>query len=889
MTKIMGLPTKYYIPAIPEGAISRPRLIKKINAGIKQKLVLVSAPAGFGKSTLVSQWVSQANMSVAWINLDRDDNNTKGFYYLIITAIIPLLDPLEESEQSWEEIFLSLPVEDVYALILEHLSKKETHITLVLDDYQNIESKSIQESMCYTIDHLPAQLHLIIISRTDPDLSMHCMRVKRQVTEIRTDELEFNHEEIETLFGTTYNFPLSEEEIESLEKRSEGWVACLQLAALSMQKLTPGEIKEFIDDFTSSNRHVWDYLIEEVYNLQPEAVRKFMLKTSILSQFNASLCNEVLGCANSAELIAQLEHSNLLVPMDNKRHWYRYPSLIAEFLLELFEKQAGMRGMRELHSRASYWFERMGVFPDAVNHAFGANEFEHAMRLLNKINESVDWKKHFTWQYNFLELPDDVLESEPEACLTCAWTFIYSGNMSGYERPLRMAERVWQASGNRAKLGKVYHLKALINRYYGHNEQAIPLAEKALEYLPEEDFTSRSGAKNVLGAAYLHIGRIKDAQEMLEHARNEFQEMGDFYSADIARACLARVQMALGQLHKAEATHKEVLQYEDPKLYDQVLAAYIFLGRIYLKQNHLTLAEKYIQKGINGVKGNNIGRYWPLAYQNLAKIWWEQGDLARASEALEKALSTAAHLENQPMINRIKADQARNAISTGDLDTAQAWIKEVDDLMEDNLKDYQRYYEWTTLIRLNFALAQKYNNPFLLTLSLKILDTLRIEAEINQRGDNLIEIIVLQSLAFWLLGDRHSALKRIDEALSRAEPENYVRVFIDEKEVMAQLLTCAVRNKIHPEYSNFLLSEYNKLPFNLPPFPTSVPSTPALLSNRELEILKCIAEGQSTQEIAQKLVLSQYTVRTHIKNLFEKLEAHNRIQAIDIAKARNLI
>jgi LuxR family transcriptional regulator, maltose regulon positive regulatory protein len=882
------LQTKFLIPPVQVDAVARPRLIEKINQGTQKKLMLVYAPAGYGKSTLLAQWAAQSQLPVLWLNLDPEDNSQFRLQGLVLRAMAKSY-PLDVIEQSLESLKTQpLSSQDSFETFNEILASIQSDFVFVLDDYQLIDDPAIHQVVQFWLEHVPPHVHLLISSRTIPPLHIQSLRAKRQVAEIHPDDLRFNRDEIQAFFNRVCELCLSDDEIVEIEKRTEGWAACLQLAALSIEGLDLEATHQYISAFTGSNRHVWDYLMEEVYARLSEETRTFLEKTSILRQLNASACDAVTQRSDSKEMLTHLERANLVVPVDDQRRWYRFPSLIADFLFRLLQEEVGLAGIQELHRRASEWYERAGILTYAVNHALASLDMPRSMVLLNKIQDNVDLAEMFDWKSKFLELPDEVLSAFPDMCLNCAWSAILGRDLVSYERPLRIAERAWEASGNQRKLGEVFQARALISRYRGDVVQAIQLAEHSLQMLPEDEKGVRARSMFTLAMSHFELGRVDIAEPMLAQARIFMHEAGDDYTEGMMTASLARIWWLRGELRRAETAFKQVVQWTDRKLYDQVLSGNIFLGAIYYEWNRLDLAEKHLLKGLEDESKIRLGRYSPYGFIKLASVYWEGGDRAEAAEALGKALSAATGLKSQADIRRVKAHQARLALRDGNLATAQLCMDDIPGLNQEVLLDYRCYYEWMTLTRLWISQGKVQRQPQKIQAAIEMLEVLLGEAKTHLRARDTIEILGLQAVAHWHLGDRQRALGEIDAALTQAQSERFVRVFLDENEPMAELLSWALTNDIQPRYASLLLSEYHLRFEEAPPTPAPQHS-PGQLSPRELEILQAIARGMSTQAIAEQLFISSFTVRTHIKKIFEKLGAHSRMQAVELARLRRLI
>lgn len=882
------LQTKFLIPRIPPEIVIRQRLLEKLNLGIEQKLVLVSAPAGYGKTTLVAQWLSQIDVRTSWVSLDAEDNNLSRFSHLLALALKQLILPDKKRNRQFEWPQQPELAEAGWVDLINELVPQTQDSVLVLDDFHNIDSRPVLDTLFHLIDRLPPNLHIVMVSRTLPEVALQCLRVRRQVTEIGVEELRFNRSEIATFYDAC-EISLSTNEIELMYQRTEGWVACLQLAALSMRDRSAEEVHAFIEHFAGSHRHVWDYLFEEIYYQQPAYVREFMLQTSILRQLNDSLCDEVTQRDDSRLIIDRLERAHLLTPLYQQQRWYRYSTIISEFLYKLLQQTAGLPSTYALHERACDWYERVGAMADAVNHAFASQNEMRAGRLLNKMQENVKVEEHFTWQSRFLELPDEVLYQYPEVCYRSAVTAVLSRDLETYERPLRIAERVWEAENYRPGLGKVYQLQAMVKRYRDEHEEAIQFGEKALAYLPPEEAHARASALFVLSMAYFFNGEAASVEPMLIEAETTFRVEGDPYTANLVLASLARVYLIMGRLEESEALYRQISESTDAKLYDQVRTAHFYLGRIYLERNQLEMAETEILKGLKEEPCYSSERHTPGGHIFLARVYEAYGDVEKAQEHLARGLSVAQRTKRQINIDFVKAAQARLAIRQNELEPAGQWYEEVKGYLPATSHiEYKHYFAYATLIRLWIAQALHDQNFDKLQRAEDLAERLLEAAQENGRGKDVIDFLILTALAYHLKGTYDRALDSIDQALTLAQPEGFVRVFVDEGPPMAALLTYALQNGLHIDYIKQLLAEFPQ-PAETVSMIAGLMEPEDVLTPRQTEILAAIASGLSTQQIVEALVISPHTARTHIKNIFERLEVHNRVQAVEVARERNLI
>ncbi len=888
MPDMMVLPTKYIIPPLPKDVIYRSRLIGKVDENTQKKLILVNAPPGYGKSTLLAQWAAQNQRPIIWLNLDEEDNNYARFQWIVIEAMRSLFKDRQHPPEFDELNTLPLSHTEFVGYCAKMISFLDEDVVLVLDDFHVITNSEIHDGMQYYLDHLLPNFHIIISSRTVPPLSIQRMRVIRMATEITVEDLRLNRSEIEAFFQNSCARCLSRDQLGEIERRTEGWAACLQLALLSVKDLDLEQTQQFMSYFTSSNRFVSEYLLEEIYSRFPQEVRSFLTQTSILRHLNASLADEVTQRKDGRKMIDLLQQANLLLPLDNNRQWYRYTPIISDFLFNMLEEEIGLEGIQELHFRASVWYERAGILSDAVNHAFASPTTDRAGVLLNKITEDTNLSEAFNWQTHFLKLPDEVLFSFPDACINCAWSLILAKDLAAVERPLWIAEKAWQIGENREELGRVYHIKGFLSRYLGDLNAAIEHSQKALELLSEDEPHRRGGTMFTLAMAHFQLGRAAIAEPLLIQARELTREHGDKYSEGLMTASLPRIYHVMGKLSQAEGIFLQVSQSIDPKLYDQVLSANIFLGAIYHEQNRLDLAEKHLLTGLNKENYSKIGRYWPYGLVELAMVYWEKGQPEKSAQVIDQAYMMVKQLDNKRDRYRINAAEARLALLEGDLEAAQNIMAHIPGLKEEYLLDHKLYYEWTAQLRLWIAQGDQDQTAVKLNEAVNALDLLLNKAVDEGRGRDEIELLVLKALALWHLGEKQEGLKALVSALEKGEKEKFVRRFINEGQPIADLLVMALKQNIYPAYVSELLAAFYQHGEMIAELEAGTDEE-HLLSQREVEVLKAISEGYSTQEIAEMFVLSPYTVRTHVRNIFNKLEVHNRMQAVEIARAQQLI
>ena len=888
------LTTKLYIPLRPAHCVSRPRLVQRLNQGLKCKLILISAPPGFGKTTLMSDWLHQTRTPTAWFSLDTADNDPIYFLKYLITACRNLdaevgkgaLARLQSPQLPATETILISLLNDFVALTNDFV--------VVLDDYHLLQNQQIHDLVTFLLVHQPAPMHLVIASRADPPLQLARLRSQNQVAEIRAHELGFTTEESTIFFNEKLKLALSEKEITVLGSRTEGWIAGLQLAALSLQDCR--DPAGFIKAFNGDNRYIVDYLLEEVLLRQPETIQNFLLRTSILDRLSGSLCDAVLNQQGSQSILTDLERGNLfLFSLDDERVWFRYHPLFAELLQQRLRQYLPAQ-IATLHQRASEWFEQHNLLNHAVEHALAGKDFNRANRLIRQAAESMMLRSEIATLKKWLEaLPETTLIQQPLLCIYHAITLVLGG------QPLRVAESrlkdALKADHGSVITGEVIAFRALIAAYQGKVQQSVELCEQAMKLLPAESLFFRSFIVGFLGLNYLYRGEIKIARQAFREAITLSQQTGNVMISVLAQCHLAELAVLEGQLKAARTIYEQALtSARDSQGQLQPISgiALIGLGNIYREWNHFNMARQYYNEGIRLV--SQWGEIGALGgYLGLARIKQAEQDFESARQFFQQAQEIAIRFDAMEMDDYIVASYlVRLWLAEGKIDAAMAWAKErkLDcHFGHDNFQTKDgstlsilRMFEYLTFARV--WLAQECPEE-----SLMILNHLLKYAEQAGWTAFMIEMLILQALAFKMQGERETALTALKRALVLAEPGNFVRLFLDEGQPLIKLLEQILNNfkrkvdtDLSPRFIKHLLLA-SKVPVKSADQEQQIEP----LSDRELEVLQLIGSGLSNQEIANQLFISLNTVRTHTKNINSKLNVHSRTQAIVKAKEAGLL
>lgn len=903
------LMTKLYIPPITPELVSRPRLIERLIAGIHRKLTLVSAPAGFGKTTLLSEltrqetgWTSKTRPNFAWLSLDRDDNDPIRFWTYVIGALQTIQPNIGESCLGMLQSPNRVPVESILTTLINDIDNKLVDFVLVLDDYHLIETRSIHEAMGFLIDHLPSQSHLVIAGRADPPLSLARLRGRGQLNELRTTDLRFTSEEIATFFNQVMALDLTDENVTALENRTEGWVASLQMAGASMQGRD--DIPGFIKAFSGTHHYIMDYLTEEVLQRQEQNVQSFLLKTSILERVNGPLANAVTCNKDGQERLEQLASANLfLIPLDDERKWFRYHQLFADLLRNQLKKT---RSDLEpsLHRHASEWFEREGMMAEAVHHALVIEDYERAADLIESIAVPLISESRLSAPRDWLtKLPTELIEKRPWLCESLASVHLAAGEFDTAERFLKNAESLisGEKGGQFFKSAEDYNrirnhmtaLQATLASTHGDISRTIELCHETLKHLPDDQLTARCLLTWNLGTAYWIRGEVSIASRYLEEALTLSQSTGNYFLALICLGYQADIQAKHGHLNEAARIDRRAIELGSQWGGGDPLAAtsfaYISMAQVLYQWNRIDEAMSHLKQGIELSKGGAESIVAMMAFPGLALLSELHDTEGTASQTLEQAKRIASASHNVRISNIVDAWMARLSIARGDLPSAERWVEShrSSDLNLHTLPDTSSEFVYLTLVRVYMARGDVDEIP-------ELLERLCQQAEAEGRIGSVIEILTLRSIALHTQGKVNKALEIIKHALFLAEPEGYLRIFADEGKPAKELLQLAKTRGIATSYVNRILDVFGYSESSPPNWAeTKVLTTPSSiskpLSTRELEVLRLLAAGATSQEIADELFLSVGTVKKHTENIYSKLDVHKRTLAVNRAQELGLL
>ncbi len=884
------LSTKFFIPQKPQSLVSRPRLLKTLDTALSRKLTLFSAPAGFGKTTLVSDWVSQSRQPVVWLSLDKDDNDPKRFWIYFITALQAVSKEIGAASLRMLQQPNSSSSESLLVTLVNEIATFSEDLIIVLDDYHLVDSKAVDENLAFLLEHLPPQMHLVMTTREDPGLPIARLRAKAQLNEIRAADLRFTSAEAAEFLNQIMELELSVEDVATLESRTEGWIAGLQLAALSIQGNR--DVHDFIQSFAGTHRFILDYLLEEVLHKQSEITQEFLLRTSILSRLSAPLCDALLHdkSTSSQQVLENLERSNIfIISLDGKRQWYRYHHLFGDLLRQRAGQLLDAQEIAQDHFYASKWYEKNGDMYEAFQHAITAEDFSRAADLAEMAWEEMDETfQSAAWLRWIEKLPDDVFRTRPVLCTQIVWSMTDTGQTAKSKIWLERAEKSLELPANELNIvertqfdalpARIAFARTYISQMTGTPAETVKYANEALELVPEDQPFLTAQIKAVLGSAYWSNGNLQAAALLMQEWMESAEKAGNVIFAVASGSGLADILFLQGNLQEAKRTLEEslILAGKHEAARSVIANHYIGLAMfIHELGDDDDAAKRYFDEGVRLAEQSTLVDTAYRIQIAQAQFMAFDREFDNALEALEEA--RRAYTETPiPETQPVEALMARIHLQQGQLAKAQAWAK------ERNLSvDAEIFYlrEFELLIFARVLLAEEKPNDAL-TLLARLLDA----AEDDDRTGSIIAILITQALAYQASGDNASAVISLIRALRLAEPEGYLRIFVREGEALTNLL-----QNIESKYGQRILAAFSagQVSSYSGQDQANVHERGGLvdpLSERELEVLHLIAEGLKNQAIADKLFISLHTVKIHARRIYAKLGVSSRTQAVAKAK-----
>ena len=861
------LQTKLHVPLLRSSLVTRPYLTDKLNAGVNSRLILISAQAGSGKTTLVTEWLHQSNHRVAWLSLDESDNDPKRFLDYLLAALRQIQADVGRPVEAMLNSPQLPPNEVVMTALVNELAVIPQLFLLVLDDYHVIHTPPIHEQLNFLLEHQPPNMRMVIITREDPPLPLPRLRARGQLTEIRQEDLRFSPDECADFLQRVMGLDLSSDDVLALERRTEGWIAGLQLAALSMQRRD--DLSGFIEAFTGSSHYVLDYLIEEVFKGQPPDVQEFLLKTSVLDRLCGSLCDALTGRTDSRVLLGRLEHANLfIVPLDQDCTWYRYHRLFADLLRQRLQTD-GTFPEAELHRRASQWFEKAGFFAEAIGHSLAASDWERAGSLVD--NQSAIMLGHgesITLVGWLKSIPENQIRTHPNLCLDYGWALTLTGQFDTAETYFECAERLSQ--DRQEQLGQALIARGYVARARREIVKAIELSERGLALSAKSDVVTRCMAEFTLGYLYYSTGDYKKAEPALMEACQAARSSGNDFVRQTALGMLGDIQRDRGRLNRAAGLYRQAL--EEAQGSPTSARAQMYLADILYEWNDLKATEEQLNQALKASLIIANLETEADSYRGIYRLKVAQGDWVGAQEAMDNIHRMAR--ENKFDIIRYfaAACQTELAIARGDIPLALQNMQLVNERvsLEPSVFNVAMFYLQTKLL---FAQGQKKEAGSLAA---------KLYKEYKEAGLTTwtIEACILQALT---TASSTKALQFLREALKMGQPEGFIRTFVDWGEPMKFLLE---RMKAEGgELKEYVLTLLAAFGGESARGSRAQPHVEAM-SERELEILCLLAGGFSNREIAERLVITVGTAKSHVHHILEKLGTESRMQAV--AKAREL-
>jgi LuxR family maltose regulon positive regulatory protein len=896
------LATKLYVPTPRAGAIVRPRLVDRLQRGIDGKLTLISAPPGFGKTTILAQWLSQippADRSRAWVSLDAGDSGVVPFWTYVIAALQTAAPGIGAAARSQLAAAQPPPIQSILATLVNELSASAPPLILVLDDYHLIEAPEVHQSVAFLLEHLPSHVHVVIGTRADPGFPLARLRAQGALTEVRAVDLRFTGDEAVEYLNGAMGLALADADVDALEARTEGWIAALQLAALSMQGR--GDAGGFIKGFAGRDRYVVDYLVEEVLHRQPEDVRRFLLRSSVLARLTGSSTDAVTGEGGGAAMLEHLERANLfVVALDDHRQQYRYHHLFGDVLLaRLRDEHPDL--VPELHHRASTWSEEHDEPNEAIRHALLAGDADRAARLIEVAMPAIRSRRHDTAVLGWLQaLPDDLVASRPILSVHYAGVLIDQGRTDGVDALLGNAERwlesradpsrpVVDEASSRRLPGSIAVYRAALAHLRGDVAATASHATRALDRIDPDDHLDRGSAAGMLALARWTTGDLEGAHAGWTQAMTHLEAAGHLTDAIGCMIALADIRIDQGRLRDAIRTYERGLRMAATGGAPVRGTADMHVGmseRCYEWDDLDTAAQHLVRsKELGEHLGLRQNPYrWAVA---MARVRAAEGDPDGALELLDEAERVYIS-DFYPRVRPIPALRARIWIDQGRLAEARDWAR-TEGLTADAEMGYVRAFEQRTLVRLLLAESRADRGGPALATASALLERLLGSALDGGRMGHAIDVLVLQALAHAARGDTVAAREPLLRALALAEPEGAVRTFVDAGPAVATLVRSLDGPEASSPYVRRLVAAFDPAARAHGGARSSDQGLLEPLSVRELEVLRLLATDLDGPAIARQLFISVSTIRSHTKAIYAKLDVSSRRAAVRRGEALQLL
>ncbi len=886
----MLLQTKLFSPPVQPTLVPRHQLADVLERGLQHKLTLLSAPAGFGKTTLVTAWLHEQEMPWAWLTLDEGDNDPARFWMYVLAAletVRPAFKKLQDTLLSESRISLDLLVTSLLNALVDQNPQPTEPLGLVLDDYHVINEPSIHHSLNFLLDHLPPQVHLIITTRVDPPLRLSRRLGRREMVQLRATDLKFTTEEATHFMNEVMHLNLAPHDVQALVTRTEGWVVSLQLAALSLQH-HPNPAA-FIQSFAGDDRYVVDYLVDEVFSQQPTAVQEFLIKTSILHRLCGPLCDALLandeGPPDGQGMLDLLEHSNLfLVPLDNRRQWYRYHQLFADMLRQRLHER-GTNVEKDLYRRASIWYEKEGLDLEAAQSALAGEDWERALALAQRLIAPSIKRAEFKTVRRLLEqFPQEQLMQHARLCLAFARVLVLTGSPDQVGPYLDRAEALLNPDTDQTLLGLAASIRAQAFVFLQEYAAVVPHAERAITLLPEDDLLNQSLTHLHQSVALVRLGKPAAAAAYLPKARDLALACNNGFSATVATTFLGIASFMQGSIRRAQERVQQIHQTVATSVRERSAVFWLLEATVAYEQNNLAQAATILEGGIEGaLQSGRVAIMGPRLYAELARVRWHQGDRKQAQAYLERGTQIANRLQLRDSISLTRALQGWFWLEEGQVEATAQLLADLG-IHEQADFIYADEPLFRLLIRLRYAEGNVED-------ALGLVDDLLKRASHDGRRYDLVQLGALKAVLLFEHDQQDLALEALGQALAETRGEPYLRTFLDEGERMAQLLYLASVNEVEKEVADRVLAAFGATG-DAPANGHATAAPPALiepLSDREMDVLRLLAEDLTNQAIADKLFVSLNTVKTHTKHIYGKLGVGSRREAARQAEVLGLL
>jgi LuxR family maltose regulon positive regulatory protein len=916
------LRTKLAAPQPRSALVPRTQLLSRLDAALDRKLTLISAPAGFGKSSLVASWlqdiadcrlqiadlpkrqsaIHHSQCSVAWVALDAGDNDPARFWRYVFSACQAFDPSIGAASLPLLHAAQRPPYEALLTTFINEMAQLQGQCVLVLEDYHVIMAQQIHEAIAFLLDHLPSTLHLVLITRSDPPLPLARLRARDELCELHAADLRFSLAETQAFFAQSISLALTPVALRQLDARAEGWVAGLRLFALRLQgHHTPPAVEQALAGFSGHDRRIAEYFVEDVLSAQPEPLQHFLLCTSILDRLCADLCDAVIGdwrfgtgaseldahspIPHPQSLLDTLERANLfLMPLDGQRRWYRYHALFAEAMRDQARRRLGEAGLIALYSRASRWYEQQNQLPDAIEAALSAHEFASAARLIARVIDSAQLSNELHTLRRWIELlPQAIRDEHPSLCLNYAVALLFTEDRrapatAALIRPLLLvAERHWSAAGDRLMLGATLTFRAMVGWWQGELPQSFADARRALELLPDDNREWRGPCLMQLAYETMLAGQADAARELILEARACCDAALNIHASLAASFLLGDICRMQGELRQAGQLYQAVLdqasKLEMGEPLDDRAGALLGLGSLAYEQNDLAAAEQWAAEALALGKQLRADELTIPATLLLARVLHAEGQATSAQELLDALLALTQH-RGPWQYREALAAQARLALASGDLAAVQRWASTYA-RRSDDVPALQQEQESLLIARMLILQGEAGS-------ALPLLQRWLADARANGRAGSAIEILAISALAHCALADLPRAMQALAEALALAQSQGYLRLFLDQGPALADLL---LRMRQHargpvPYLDTLLASFADRLSISSGAPSSNLQSLPVEpLSPQEQRVLQLLAAGLSNPEIAQELIVSVNTVKTQVQSIYRKLNVTSRSQA----------